>query len=156
MLRKLLPVLLLLAISAACGKSKFQTKPSLVLKSQSSAVPADNEAQFSVVLKFTDKEGDLSGAADSSLSYTAVALNVRKLVGGTTYPYAYTKLPDFPDKSSGEIELRPFRSDYYRDLVIPGTDQDNNDTIVLKIVLKDRAGNTSDTLTTNPIVLYGE
>lgn len=156
MLRKLLPVLLILALCSSCGKSKFETKPTLTLKSQSNAVPADNEAQFSITLKFTDKEGDLSGAADSSLVYTAVALNVRRLDGGTQYPYAYTKLPEFPDKSSGEIELRPFRSDYYRDLTNPAEGEDRNDTIVFKIVVKDRAGHVSDTLTTKPIVLYGE
>jgi hypothetical protein len=155
MLRKLLPILLL-ALVTACDKNSFQTKPTLTLKDQSTGVPADNEAQFLIKLKFTDKEGDLPGAADSSLVFTAKALNVRKLDGGTDYPFEYTRLPDFPDKTSGEIEVRPFRRNYYRAVTNPGVNQDSNDTIVMKFLIKDRAGNTSDTLTTGPIVLYGE
>ena len=156
MLRKLLLILFLSALVAACDKNSFQTKPSLTLEDQSTGVPADNEAIFMIRLKYTDKEGDLGRASDSSLVYTAKALNVRKLVGGSDYPFEYTRLPDFPDKTSGEIEIRALRLNYYKDLVNPGTDQDKNDTIVMKIVVKDRAGNTSDTLTTGPIVLFGE
>ncbi|ULQ53530.1 hypothetical protein [Flavihumibacter fluvii] len=156
MLRKLLPILLLLASFSACQKNSYQTRPSLKLIDQSSVVPADNDAQFLIKLEFTDKEGDLPDAADSSVVYTAVALNVRKLDGGNEYPFEYTRLPDFPDKTSGELEIRPFRRNYYRAVTNPGPDEDSNDTIVMKILIKDRAGNASDTLTTGPIVLLGE
>jgi hypothetical protein len=156
MLRKLFPLLLVAVAFTACDKNSFQTKPSLTLKEQSSIVPADNDAQFLVKLKFTDKEGDLSGAADSSLILSAKALNIRKLDGGTDYPFEYTKLPNFPDKSSGELEIRPFRRNYYRAVTSVNMGDDSNDTIVLKILVKDRKGNVSDTLTTGPIVLLGQ
>ncbi|GAO43414.1 hypothetical protein FPE01S_02_05190 [Flavihumibacter petaseus NBRC 106054] len=140
---------------SACGKDKFETKPTLELKSQSSVVPFDPEIAFSITMKFTDKEGDLSGLRDSSIVYFPVWLNVRE--PQFPYPVAYSTLPEFPDNKSGEIELRLSQLDYYRDfLQTQPPDVDKNDTIQFKVVVKDKAGNVSDTLTTNPIVLLGQ
>ncbi|MBZ5856686.1 hypothetical protein [Flavihumibacter profundi] len=159
MLRKLIPALIIVALITGCEKNSYQTKPQLKLKSQTSEVPFNTDAIFSVTCEFTDKEGDLPGASDSSLVYTAKALNKRKIDYGaydTSYAVVYTQLPKFPDKSSGEIEVQFAQPNYYRPIKNPAPGEDANDTIVIKIVVKDRAGNVSDTLTSNPIVLYGQ
>ena len=156
MIKKLAPLFILLVTIAACSKDKFETKPSLKLKSQSRIVPADNEAIFSVTLEYTDKEGDLYGPRDSSVYYQAVLLNVRSVIGGPNYPPAYASLPEFPDKRSGEIEIRMDRFAYYKQIQNNQGGDDFNDTLVFSIVIKDKAGNLSDTVTTEPIVLLGQ
>ncbi len=156
MIRKLVPLSLLLLVIAACGKDNYNTKPSLKLKDQSRVVPADNEAIFSVTLEYTDKEGDLSGVRDSSVYYQAVLQNVRSVVGGPNYPAAFESFPEFPEKRKGEIELRMIRFAYYKQIQNNQGGTDANDTIVFKIAIKDKAGNVSDTLTTEPIVLLGQ
>lgn len=159
MLRKLLPVFVLLVLITACEKSSFKAKPQLKMVSQSSVVPFSTDAIFSITCKFTDKEGDLSGASDSSLIYTAKALNKRRIDYGsfdTSYAVVYTKLPDFPDKTSGEIEIQFQQPNYYRPIKNQDPGTDGNDTLVFKVLVKDRAGNISDTLTSGPIVLLGQ
>jgi hypothetical protein len=156
MIKKLVPLFILLVTFAACSKDKFETKPTLTVKNQSRVVPADNEAIFFVNLEFTDKEGDLSGIRDSSIYYQAVLLNVRSVIGGPNYPPAFGSLPEFPEKRSGEIELRLDRFAYYKQIQNNQGGNDANDTIVFRIAVKDRAGNVSDTVTTEPIVLLGQ
>lgn len=156
MIKKLVPLLLLLVTFAACSKDKFETKPTLKVKNQSRVVPADNEAIFSVTLEYTDKEGDLSGIRDSSVYYQPVLLNVRQVLGGSNYPVGYASFPEFPEKRSGEIEIRMERVFYYRPIQSNQGGNDSNDTLVFRIAIKDRAGNVSDTITTEPIILLGE
>lgn len=156
MIKKLVPLFLLLVTIAACSKDKFETKPTLTVKNQSRVVPADNEAIFFVTLEYTDKEGDLSGVRDSSIYYQAVLQNVRSVIGGPNYPPAFGSLPEFPEKRSGEIELRLDRFAYYKQIQNNQGGNDANDTIVFRIAVKDRAGNVSDTVTTEPIVLLGQ
>jgi hypothetical protein len=156
MIKKLVPLFILLVTIAACSKDKFETKPTLTVKNQSRIVPADNEAIFFVTLEYTDKEGDLSGVRDSSIYYQAVLQNVRSVIGGPNYPPAFGSLPEFPEKRSGEIELRLDRFAYYKQIQNNQGGNDANDTIVFRIAVKDRAGNVSDTVTTEPIVLLGQ
>ncbi|MBU7578768.1 hypothetical protein L0U88_02655 [Flavihumibacter sp. RY-1] len=156
MIKKLVPLFILLVTFAACSKDKFETKPTLTVKNQSRVVPADNEAIFFVTLEYTDKEGDLSGVRDSSIYYQAVLQNVRSVIGGPNYPPAFGSLPEFPEKRSGEIELRLDRFAYYKQIQNNQGGNDANDTIVFRIAVKDRAGNVSDTVTTEPIVLLGQ
>ncbi|GAB2655139.1 hypothetical protein GCM10027036_05640 [Flavihumibacter cheonanensis] len=156
MIKKLVPLFILLVTIAACSKDKFETKPTLTVKNQSRVVPADNEAIFFVTLEYTDKEGDLSGVRDSSIYYQAVLQNVRSVIGGPNYPPAFGSLPEFPEKRSGEIELRLDRFAYYKQIQNNQGGNDANDTIVFRIAVKDRAGNVSDTVTTEPIVLLGQ
>lgn len=137
---------------AACGKDKFQTKPTLELIDQSEIVPYVPEGIFGVTLKYTDKEGDLSGLRDSSVYYLPILLNTREPVR-PFFPI-WTSLPEFPDNKQGEIELRFTHQSIYTQFL--QSDPDQNDTIQFKIVVKDKAGNTSDTLLTRPIVLLGQ
>ena len=137
---------------AACGKSNYETKPALELLDQPGIVPYVPEGVFGFSLKYTDKEGDLSGIRDSSIVYVPVLLNTREPV--RPYFPIYGSLPEFPDNKTGEIELNFTHTALYVQLL--QSEPDQNDTLLLKIVVKDKAGNQSDTLTTAPFVLLGQ
>lgn len=148
MIRILVPIAFVIAISTACNKDKYQTKPSIEVVDESSVVPRDG--QIFVRLKYTDKEGDV---ARDSIWYLAELLNVRRPVGPREYIPVKEPLPDFPDKNSGEIELRLDHFLYYKEIADNNPDHDKNDTIRIRFVLQDRAGNRSDTAISGSIVL---
>ena len=128
----------------ACGKDRFLTIPQLKLKSRSTdVVPLNGTLRLNV--EYTDKEGDVS----DSLIIVRQRLNKRGPLNLPASPY---KIPDFPKTDKGEFEitlayqfglvfgLSPIR--------ITGSMPIRNeiDTLRLKIVAKDKAGNKSDTL----------
>ena len=138
----------LLAIIAivviACGKDRFQTVPQLKLKSRNTdIVPLNGTLTLNV--EFTDKEGDVR----DSLLIVRERLNVR---GRTQLPASPYGIPDFPHTDKGEFEIS---LNYQFGLVfglgplrIVGSNPVRNevDTLRLKIVARDAAGNKSDTL----------
>ena len=128
----------------ACGKDRFQTVPQLKLKSRSTdVVPANGNLRLNV--EYTDKEGDVS----DSLLIVRQRLNTRGQIQLAAAPY---KIPEFPKTDKGELEITltyqfglgfgvpPIR--------ITGSNPVRNeiDTMRLKIVARDKAGNKSDTL----------
>jgi len=143
--------ILFILIISACSKDKITTKPQLELKSTSTDVVQINEA-LRVLMKFTDKEGDV----DDSLLLVRERLNVK---GPIVMPESKYSIPKFPDFSKGEFEvtltyqfglifgLPPIR--------IPGSNPTRNepDTLNLKFVARDQAGNKSDTLTLSNIIV---
>ena len=128
----------------ACGKDKFETVPQLTLRSKTpEVVPVNGTLRLNV--EFTDKEGDVS----DSLFIVRQRLNVR---GPVQLPQSPYDVPDFPHTDKGEFEIS---LEYQFGLIfglpplrIPGTNPAKNeiDTLRLKIVAKDKAGNKSDTL----------
>jgi len=129
----------------ACGKDKFQTIPQLTLKSMNpEVVPVNGTLRLNI--EYTDKEGDVS----DSLFITRQRLNSKKPVTSKESPY---DIPSFPTMNKGEFEIT---LDYFNDLTfnltpipIPGSGnpaKNEIDTLRLKIVAKDKAGNKSDTL----------
>ncbi len=148
---KLLIFTILVSLFFACSKDKFQTKPQLKLKSLSTNVvaPAGN---LRVLLECTDKEGDV----DDSILVVRQRLNKKGLLTLPPSPY---KIPEFPNTSTAEFEIT---LNYQFGLVfgippirIPGTIGNLNepDTLNLKIVARDKAGNKSDTLLISNIVV---
>ena len=134
----------------ACGKDKFETKPQLKVKSQSTDIVSLN-GNFRVTLEYTDKEGDV----DDSLIIVRQRLNRSKPKILPPLPYP---IPTFPDINKGEIVVN-FR--YAQDLTlnlsairIPGSNpaQFEIDTMILKFVVRDKGGNKSDTATTDVFV----
>jgi len=128
----------------ACDKDKFQTIPQLILKSMTpEVVPVNGTLRLNI--EYTDKEGDVS----DSLFIVRQRLNVRGRVQLPQSPY---DVPDFPHTDKGEFEISLA---YQAGLIfglpplrIPGSNPVKNeiDTLRLKIVAKDKAGNKSDTL----------
>ena len=143
---------LIVAISLiACDKDKFQTVPQLKLKSRSTdVVPLNGNLRLNI--EYTDKEGDVS----DSLIIVRQRLNKRGPIQLAPSPYG---IPDFPTMDKGEFEvtlayqfglifaLNPLR--------ITGSNPPQNeiDTLRLKIVARDKAGNKSDTLVVDNVYI---
>lgn len=135
----------------ACGKDKFQTIPQLKFISKNTDVVAQN-GTLRITLQFTDKEGDVN----DSLLVVRQRINRSNPVTAPASPYA---IPNFPATTKGEFDitltyqfglifgLTPIR--------IPGSNPTRNepDTLNLKFVARDRAGNKSDTLTLRNIIV---
>ena len=139
---------ILVAVSAllfACSKDKFETKPLLEIKGYNSKeIP--QHGQLSVRINYFDKEGDLGEG-----EFFAVRQRLNALPLGTSdadrpdtlrYP-----LPKYPVEPKGEILMQLNYDDFLKESV------SKNDTIVFRIAVKDKAGNKSDTITTDKIVI---
>ena len=142
--------LFLFFVFLACGKDKFQTIPQLKYKSKNTDVVPVN-GNLRVTLVYTDKEGDVS----DSLIIVRNRLNKR---GPVVLPPSPYKIPSFPNAIKGEFEV-DFR--YNFDLVVGLTPiritgsnpiRYEPDTMALKFVARDKAGNKSDTASTEVIV----
>jgi hypothetical protein len=144
-MKTIITVAVIIALTIiACGKDRFQTVPQLKLKSRNTDVVELN-GSLRLNVEYTDKEGDVS----DSLLIVRQRLNVRGPVQLVASPY---KIPAFPSTDKGEFEitlayqfglvfgLSPIR--------ITGSNPIRNeiDTLRLKIVARDKAGNKSDTL----------
>ncbi|THU31142.1 hypothetical protein FAM09_29100 [Niastella caeni] len=140
-----------LILFVACSKDKFQDAPSVTIKS---ITPTQVPLQSSMVmeLEFTDKQGDV----DSIFLIKSRLNSVQVPVLNNFYlPF---KLPDFPEKTKGDIKITLTYNEY---LVTaqkarnqPGAPNDREpDTLNFKIVLKDKSGNVGDTVITDNIVV---
>lgn len=150
-MKKIFVFFALTVIIISCDKDKFQTVPTLELISLSSEVVPKNSA-LRVTLEFTDKEGDVT----DSIIMLRKRLNLKNTI--TTNPIKYA-IPSHPSSTKAEITLD---LEYQNGLVfgynainIPGTNpsQFEPDTMQLKFVVRDAAGNKSDTATANVIVI---
>ena len=142
---------LCLIVIAACSKDKFQDAPNITITSiNPTQVPL--QGQMSIEMEFTDKQGD----PDTVFLFKSRINSVqRPVLPNANLSY---KLPDFPEKTKGtlKVTLR-----YNEELVTAQKAPDqigapNNkepDTIVYKIVVKDKSGNVGDTVTTDPLVI---
>jgi hypothetical protein len=153
-MKQLLAFSVIVLLAAACSKDKFGTKPQIRVISVSNEVvpkPNPNPTYTSILLGFTDKEGDV----DSSLILVRQRLNRRNTTPGASQKFT---VPEFPNKSEGEIEIllssTTQLSRGFTPLRIPGTGNVNEpDTMKLSFVLADKAGNRSDTVATTVIVM---
>ena len=134
----------LLLLLLACGKDKFETKPKLEIKDYSSKELFKGET-LKIRLNYFDKEGDLNKSP---------VIGIRKRLNFIPLPSSQDKadtfrnnLPDFPVNDNGEIT---FQLDYDR----LKESQIENDTILFRFAVEDRAGNKSDTVTTDQIVIH--
>ncbi|HSB93099.1 MAG TPA: hypothetical protein VLC28_08285 [Flavitalea sp.] len=141
MVKRTLTVLCL-ALVFACGKDTLQTKPSIKVKElNGTQIPPG--AILRVTLEFNDKEGDL-GAGE--LTYVRDRLNSRPVPGAfDKADTARYVLPVFPDRETGDIDV---------DIPYDFMDEDpnDNDTMVFRFMVIDRAGNKSDTITSEQVV----
>ena len=152
-MKKVFTIAVAVIVIIGCSKDKFQTKPQLSLKSVSNKVVPVNGV-LNVELEYTDKEGDV----DSLLVIRKERLNKRP-VSSTLRDSIKLPVPQFPNKDRGEISMV---LSYQQHLIhaqsplnIPNSNpiQKEPDTLNLKFVLKDKAGNISDTLTINNVIV---
>ena len=130
----------------SCDKGKFETVPQLTLKSRSpEKEPVEVNDPLRLNIEYTDKEGDVS----DSLFILRQRLNQN---GAVTPPKSPYDIPTFPTIDKGEFEITLDFIDLTYNLnaiSIPGSGSPAKkeiDTLRLKIVARDKAGNKSDTL----------
>ncbi|MEI6948314.1 hypothetical protein V9K67_14045 [Paraflavisolibacter sp. H34] len=136
---------------AACNKDKFQTKPTIIVKSVSSEVVPQQQS-LDVALEITDKQGDVRDS---------VFVILERKNGNAPDPRSRTlvfDIPTFPNSSKIDMNIT---LDYGRALTlnslaidVPGTGgQKAPDTLDLKFSVRDAAKNMSDTVTKRIIVI---
>jgi hypothetical protein len=145
-------VILVLAVTS-CGKDRFESKPRLTLKSQSTSVVPE-QGNLRLVFEFEDKEGDVN----DTLFFKKERMNIRK--EATVRDSLRLVVPDFPKTQKGEIILDLGYGDYLISAIQaprenPGElpEKYESDSLVLKFVLKDKAGNKSDTVRIDNVVV---
>ena len=144
-------VLIILALFAvvSCGKNKYTTKPQITIKSVSPAeMTRDN--LLSIVLEFTDKEGDIT----DTIYIVKQILNENQKGTAQEFLNLSVKLPFYPKAIQGEMEVRFARRIGFGVPLLGDPLTIQNDTVIFHLAVKDATGNWSDTLTTpNPIVI---
>jgi hypothetical protein len=150
-MRSLLYLMVLLTFSIACNKDKLETKPSLKFKSiNSSTIPVGGN--LIVQFDFADKEGDISD------TMFVRKIRTNRIVVPTIRDSFVLQVPEFPDRSRGVIELILRYQNHLVSAINPPSDGGNppnlqDDTLIFKFVLRDKAKHTSDTVTTEPIIV---
>ena len=144
---KTIPVIFIISLTTlliACGKDKFETKPKLEIKNYSSKEIFQGDA-LTIRLNYFDKEGDLSNAP---LIGILKRINLFPLAPGQDKVDTFrNNLPEFPKKENGEITFQlPF--DFLKESTV------ENDTLIFRFAVSDLAGNKSDTITTDQIVIH--
>ena len=143
---------LFILFAASCGKDKFLTKPTISIKSLNTEFVPLNGSLI-ITLNCTDKEGDVQ----DSVFIVKRRLNLR--VVPTLRDTLRFLFPVFPATPRTEI----IATLDYQTIIsaldppfIPGSNppQKELDTLILKLAVRDKAGNISDTVTTNRIIVY--
>lgn len=137
-------------LTVGCSKDKAETKPSIKVKSLSSTtIPVNGD--LAITLDFTDKEADLE-----SVFIQKIRQNIRTT---TTIRDSFSlPIADFPKRQDGEIELRLFYQLQLLSAERAPADPSSptgfeSDSMVIRLVLRDKAMNHSDTVTTEQIVV---
>lgn len=148
-MKKILIFCSLSLFAFACSKPKNGNNPTLTVKSFNTDIVPQNSTLLAT-LNFTQNAGGLD-----SVYVLRTRLNVR----GPQYQNIPYGVPKFDGQGSGEISIY---LDYNYGLTfnlpairVPGTGQNQPDTLQLKFVVKDAKGNFSDSTTAvkNVIVL---
>ena len=128
----------------ACGKDKFETKPKLEIKDYNTKELFVGQ-DLRIRLNYFDKEGDLSGAP---VFGEIIRLNLFPLGPDQDKVDTFqTVLPEFPSKDNGEISFQlPYG--FLKESPI------ENDTLVFRFAVTDLAGNKSDTITSEQVVIH--
>lgn len=145
-MKQLFYLIIITLVLGSCGKDKFDTKPKLkFVKVNSNTINRNDDLK--IELNVTDLEGDLT---DSIF----VMRRVRNCAfGNRDEKYA---MPVFPVKKNLNVDILVAYT-YGTGGVYPGLPGPScggrNDSCVFRFVVKDKAGNLSDTATTNEIVI---
>lgn len=141
---KILVALFIMVLIYACGKETITSKPSLQFRTvNTTVVPINGILIFE--FDFSDQEGDVS----DTLYVKKIRTNRR--VTQTIRDSFALKVPDAPNKQKGILRVEMGYQNFLISGTSPGTPE--NDSLLFKFVLKDQANNTSDTLTSEPIVI---
>ncbi len=133
---------------AGCSKSKFTTKPQLKIKSINSTDISGSQ-DLIIILNLTDKEGDFT-------SFFAVKKTVNSCPGSNFIDSSLFQIPqDFLNTKEREGEITVTLDRIHRganNCPAPGGGV-KVDTAVYSFWTRDMAGNVSDTVSTEPILI---
>ena len=144
---KILIVSIITTLLAACNKDQFTTKPQIEFESFNTDV-VPSPGQLIITLKYTDKEGDIQDtiyverraincATDTLRAFYTLPANVPEVKNAEgKIVISYSHFPDFTFPDIGEP-----------------TCGNGNDTCIYRFALSDKAGNTSDTISSPPVVI---
>ena len=152
MKRSLFLLSVLAVVMIACNKDKFQTKPTITVKSiNGNFIPLNGT--FVITLECTDKEGDVQD------SVIIIKKRQNRRVVATIRDTLRYKFPVFPVNTRIQIQAT---LDYQTILsalnppTIPGSSPARRevDTLILRMAVRDKAGNTSDTISSPTIYVF--
>lgn len=132
-------------ILAGCKKDKFTTAPQLKYKGSNTKKLRIGET-LTMTLGFSDLEGDLSDS-----------LYLEKFeprCANSRFKKMY-KIPSFPSSKNQEGEFLVtlgYNDGFNVEVNAPRCGR--NDTCIFRFVLKDKAQNKSDTVSSDPIIIY--
>lgn len=139
----------LIILLVACGKDKFETKPKLEIKDYSTKELFQGQ-DLRIRLNYFDKEGDLGDGAIVAIRRRLNALPLG--LGDADLPDTFPNqnnpipLPEFPDRETGEIRFQ-LNWDRLKESFT------QNDTVIFRFAVADKAGNKSDTIESEQIVI---
>jgi len=142
----------LIVVTIACNKDKFQTKPTISVKSiNGNFIPLNGT--FVITLECTDKEGDVQD------SVIIIKKRLNRRVVATIRDTLRYKFPVFPTNTKTQVQAT---LDYQSILsafnppTIPGSSppQKEVDTLILRMAVRDNAGHTSDTINSPTIYVF--
>jgi hypothetical protein len=146
-------VALVIIIAVACNKDKFQTKPTIKFK-ELNATSIPFNGSFIFTLEATDKEGDVQ----DSVIIIKKRLN-KRVAARTLRDTLRFRFPEFPKSQRTLIQATLD----YTSLIsaetppfIPNSNplQKEPDTLQFRLAVRDKAGNTSDTIESPVIYVF--
>jgi hypothetical protein len=129
-------------ILVSCSKNKYTTKPQISIKSINTFIPIQGTLTVDIV--YTSKSGDIGGG---HLVAIRNRLNQDPLPpGSANNDSSYEDIPTFPDQSKADIQFTEDWAGYLHQ-----SPNSEPDSIVFKFAVIDRAGISSDTIT-SPLI----
>ena len=137
-----------LLLVVACSKDKFQTKPTIEIKSISPN-PLPKQGDLIIDLDYTDKEGDL--ATDSAIYIRKIRINQKP--AQTVRDSFWLPLPgEVPKKTKGSIRLTLNWETYAKSASNPGSPA-QPDSLIFRISMRDASKNASDTIESGLVII---
>lgn len=140
--------ILALIVFIACSKDKFESKPTIEIKSISPN-PVPISSPLMIELEYTDKEGDIT----DSIFIRKIRINQR--VTQTIRDSFALALPgDVPKKTKGTILLTLDYETLLKSAINPGSPPNvQPDSLIFRIALQDKAKNISDTAESGLVIV---
>jgi hypothetical protein len=142
---KILLSLLVVIFLAACKKDKYNTTPTLTLKSTSKKTIPTN-GTFTVQIELTDKEGDIS----DTLYFKKIRTN--KKVTGTLRDSLAFAIPQVTNVKTAFLQLDL----QYQSHLVSSTNPGNPpapDSLTIQVYVKDKAKNKSEILSIPDVIV---
>lgn len=146
-MRFVIPVLCSAIFLLSCNKDKFNTKPTLKFEDVNTKVLDKGDA-----IRFTMNVTDLEGDLTDSLFIFKVVRNCP--AGSVKFKY---KIPEFPTNKNLDVDIEAAFAYRNNTLGLPAVPEpqciNRNDSCIFRFVIRDKAGNVSDTVNSPEIVI---